>query len=915
MSRISHFFGSVMVRLVVIFGALAAMTVAAITIGWLVFQSISGGMASFTDTDLPALKASADVAAVTDQTRNALSEILIAHDQEALSAVEAQTAEVLGLLQKRITTLPRAETEFLQPLVKEVSTSLETLAQARRAAFVNTKSVRATFENAFELSTEVSGMLEEASDNAYFDLVQGGDQTIQSVGATLNALIDTDFTLYQTTLSIRSEMNLLSGAALARSQTRDSAMLSIIEDLASASAGRLEGMLAEVTALDDTAEWIVPIQSARDVMARRASPTDILAARQEVDAALSSALDDMYFDLVIHSDEAKTTNEVSIRQLLDEQVTAIRDQAVLSIAARSFFGAAMQVALAQDRIELQTRADAMEQSRQHLVDTLEGQSAEVMEKLEKLLVLADPTDGIAATREHAFDVQETAMLAARSAADSVRKIADEVGGFVLATTAKINGTANAIKTEVLDAQGKIQHVGLLSLFIVGLSPILIWLMISRPLGLITNTTERLAGGDLSEVQGLEGRKGEIGRLAAALEVFRNSALERIQLEEQERARQAKDREDERQAMRDKEAAAQRARDEEAERQKQEQARIAQDEAKDAALRAAAEAERKARSDEQELVVSELAQSLNRLSTGDLSQTIETKFPGAYEGLRQDYNAAVSNLSELIQKISGSSNIIDASTSEVSSASQDLAKRTEAAAATLAETAGALDTLTSSVALTATGASEATTTVAVVKSDAEISQGVMQKAVTAMDAIEKSSSEISNIVAVIDEIAFQTNLLALNAGVEAARAGESGQGFAVVASEVRSLALRCSEAALQINKIVSASMEEVEAGVSLIDQSNNALNKIMDGISDITSHVSHIASSATQQSSGISEINASLTDLDRSTQQNAAMFEETTAASQSLTAEASKLTDVVSGFRVFGQGGLEVLQEHEEPNAA
>jgi methyl-accepting chemotaxis protein len=190
--------------------------------------------------------------------------------------------------------------------------------------------------------------------------------------------------------------------------------------------------------------------------------------------------------------------------------------------------------------------------------------------------------------------------------------------------------------------------------------------------------------------------------------------------------------------------------------------------------------------------------------------------------------------------------------------------------------------------------------------------VVREAVDAMGEIQTSSGQISRIISVIDDIAFQTNLLALNAGVEAARAGEAGRGFAVVASEVRALAQRSSDAAREINDLISESGKHVSRGVDLVGQSGEALNQIVDSVSNISVHVSEIAISANEQSSGLAEINKSVNQLDQVTQQNAAMFEETTAASHALTKEAETLSNTMSRFKA-GEEESNVVVAEFKPN--
>jgi methyl-accepting chemotaxis protein len=171
------------------------------------------------------------------------------------------------------------------------------------------------------------------------------------------------------------------------------------------------------------------------------------------------------------------------------------------------------------------------------------------------------------------------------------------------------------------------------------------------------------------------------------------------------------------------------------------------------------------------------------------------------------------------------------------------------------------------------------------------------AVAAMGEIEKSSAQISNIIGVIDEIAFQTNLLALNAGVEAARAGEAGQGFAVVAQEVRVLAQRSAEAAKEIKLLITASTGQVDAGVELVGRTGEALSRIVAQVADINKLVSEIAASAQEQSGGLDQVNVAVNQMDQATQQNAALVEESTAASHSLSREADALTQLMGQFDV------------------
>lgn len=313
---------------------------------------------------------------------------------------------------------------------------------------------------------------------------------------------------------------------------------------------------------------------------------------------------------------------------------------------------------------------------------------------------------------------------------------------------------------------------------------------------------------------------------------------------------------------------------------------------------------------QQTVVNALKIGLRQLADGDLTVSINDPFETHYEQLRSNFNQAVQSLHSAMEAVVHNASSIRSEAGEITNAADDLARRTERQASTLEETAAALDQLTSSVKSAAEGADEASRIAKEAQDKAETGGNVARRAVDAMDAIKASSQEISKITGVIDDIAFQTNLLALNAGVEAARAGEAGRGFAVVATEVRALAQRSSDAAREINELISASGQQVRSGVELVDQTGEALSQIVSGVSDISTRVSNIATSSREQSSGLHEINTAVNELDQVTQQNAAMFEETNAASHALTNEATALVAAAERFRMAQNS---VPSARSEPN--
>lgn len=298
-----------------------------------------------------------------------------------------------------------------------------------------------------------------------------------------------------------------------------------------------------------------------------------------------------------------------------------------------------------------------------------------------------------------------------------------------------------------------------------------------------------------------------------------------------------------------------------------------------------------------LIVASIGNGLSHLAKGDLTHRVTASLTGDFAKLKTDFNAAMERLQDTVKDVLSATHQIQTGASEISQATGDLSHRTEQQAASLEETAAALEEITETVRKTASNAREASKTVAAAKAAAENGGTVVDTAVKAMDEIAQSSRQITEIISVIDEIAFQTNLLALNAGVEAARAGEAGRGFAVVASEVRALAQRSSEAAKQIKSLIGASGAQVSDGVRLVGESGRTLKQIVDQVLQINNLVSEMAKATEQQSAGIEEVNAAIGQMDQVTQQNAAMVEETTAASRSLADETHSLVKLVQFFSV------------------
>ena len=437
---------------------------------------------------------------------------------------------------------------------------------------------------------------------------------------------------------------------------------------------------------------------------------------------------------------------------------------------------------------------------------------------------------------------------------AINDITDEIGKITALTETRHAGLVDMTRDTIITTIVSVV-AGLAVMLVAGFFAVRAW--IARPLDTLSGTMTTLANGNLDVAIAETERRDEIGGMARAVQVFKDNGLRTRALE-----------------------------------------------ASSQAERTAVEAERERNSDIERVRANAMAQAtgglaegLKRMANGDLGFELTQSFSPEFETLRHDFNAAVTQLRTTLQAVSEVTVSIDGGSRELSQAASDLSRRTEQQAAALEETAAALDEITANVSQSSKRAEEARSKASEANSSADRSAKVVSEAVAAMQRIEESSGQISNIIGVIDEIAFQTNLLALNAGVEAARAGEAGKGFAVVAQEVRELAQRSAQAAREIKELIRHSAGEVEGGVRLVTETGEALKVIGQHVNDINVQLDAIATSAREQSVGLAEVNAAVNQMDQTTQQNAAMVEQSTAASSSLALEADRLRQLVGKFQV------------------
>ncbi len=852
-------FSSIGAKLTLILLALGAATAVGGVLVSMVFGQVGNQMQALSGDKLPHLEMSQKLGESASKSKNAMTRILLSANEAELEVAEETVVQAAEALSASIARLPGEEQEGFKAEAADAAETLKSLVAARRSAFRNQAWIETQTAELQGYSEALQGKLLVVADDAYANLMAGGDATITQVDTVLADLVEKQFGGLQTLLEARGDINLLSGAALALGHVRDVKTRKELERMAVEALTHLEPILDRLEEIGLDAFGAKRVRAGVEVFrstlnASRKEQKEnrkvVMKARQTSSAPLSRALDKMIFTLSIAASQASDNNKQAIQDLLDNQVGVLQELLLVTGAISSFQLAALDVVAAADVAAAQASIAPLQQAAEALTVFLDFDEGSLAAELNGMIALADPAAGMAAFKVGSLKADEAATEASDHTAEVVLSISHHAADLGATSQAEIAEMANGITSRMGLAQQRMQMLLLGFAGILVLALILTRVLITRPLARISETTEHLAEGDLSPVSGFDRASDEIYQIARSLSVFRDGLVEKAENEK------------------------------------------------------SAQAEREKRQADQTAAVTAIGEGLAQLSRGNLTTRINEDMSPGYAKLRDDFNAALEGLEHSVSSLGLSGKSIAGGTSEISAASRDLSERSERTAQTLASTAAAVNQLSVSISHTATASGEASASVEVARQNADESLDVVQQTSQAMASIKSSSEKIAKIIGMIENIAKQTNLLALNAGVEAARAGDVGKGFAVVASEVRTLAHRSKEAATEISILVAESGENVDIGVDLVARSGEVISEISSSVTSAATLMQEISQASTEQSGSLKEINASMGNLDDATAKNAALFEEVTSSSVGLSHEAQAMDEALGGFRTGSESGAQ-----------
>ncbi len=909
--RLKSILGSLAVKLGLVIALLGGAAVAAIATALIVFDDVTVSVDDAIGSVLPRMEASQSVIELGGKTGDAVAALGLASSEADRAVLYQEYRMLLTALIAATESMSPSAAARIRPAIDDLGGTVMEMNSALSRRFEAGADMTNQLMTLQALVNDLSAALTQQKDAAQAALQSGSEQTVESVQSALNSIAGTELDRLRNLLEARAELGIVIGASLAKAGTTNPELAEQFTSLARSSLFRFNRsrktfgedpfLQNGVVFLQDVSDVVQSAIDA-DFLATLSLREELLVAFNTSDTWLLDVIDRLTTSLTFLASDVGERNAETVDSLIKTEVGALTDAQNLDVVFKDVVIKSLIAASTEDVTELDAIKQDLGSTMFKMYTILQWGTfpEEMSETIKQIGAINDEETGVVAVRKNYLAAVEELSTITRVAFASVDEIAQIAGEESRQSAADMKVAGGIILEKSAGAKERLMHIAGVVLGAGVLGMLVSWAFVVRPLRRITRETERLASGDDDPVVGFERTGGEIGKMAQALSVFRDGMVERQEMRKQEALREEQQRADELRAVEEKRAAEKLEAEREAERIAEERRLEEERREREAAAEAKAKHERETLAREQELVVTALANGMRSLSQGDLTVSIQEAFPSAYESLRLDFNDAVITLSSLIQRISESASNVNDSSLDMASTANNMAHRTERSAAALEQTSAAVLELEATAKSTSSAASEVNAVMTNARSQAESSRSTVTNAVTTMSEIEESSTAISKIVDMIEEIAFQTNLLALNAGVEAARAGEEGRGFGVVASEVRALAQRSSDAASEINDLITKTRNQISNGVSQVGNAGDALNGILSLISDISDHVSGITNAAQEQSTTISEISGSVSKLEEETQRSAAVFEESLAASELLSSEAAVMTKLAESFSTSKQ---------------
>jgi len=860
-------------KLLLAFGAVAAMTVIASVVAILSFRSAEHSVAQISEREVPLMTEALRLSVMSGEISAGAARFVAADNvrdqRQVASQIEDRSLQLRSLIEKIRSQADQktfGSVDVAARLLENNLSDLDTVIQART-------SLRALLDRRLDelhrLHNQVTENLTPVVNASYISAVNKAEDIGKAGDKTIKSLVDDGVQRMQAVVQIGTETNLATGLLTAGALTSSPAILAMLEDRFTASARRAEKHLASLpktnryNALRERAAGLLKLADFRNVSTagnESARLQNVFRAHEGLANVLITLIDDLNFDTVTAGEQTVKRTGTLVRELIDDQLVNFRNALELKIQTHLLASLMSEGAVAKTEAQLKPIIERYNYSANSMMLAAQGVTDEALRKdIDALLALGQGNDSVFSLRQQELGANAGAARVINENQNIQKQLDQAVSGLVKETETGMKGGTASLMAELANSRMLLIAVAILSLLAAGaIGYFYVQRSLVRRLSNTCETMRRLSAGDNNVAIAGTNDSDEIGDMARALTVFRDAAIEKQRLE----MRAAEDR------------------------------RLAEEE------RARNDAARAEAARQVALVVDGLGRGLERLAQGDLTYRVRDDWAGEYRKIQDDFNNAIDQLQDTLTAIVESTREVSSASAEISSSTTDLSQRTEEQAANLEETSASMEEISATVRKNAENAQQANGLMQGTREVAGRGGEVVSQAVAAMSRIEESSRKISDIISVIDEIARQTNLLALNAAVEAARAGEAGRGFAVVASEVRNLAQRSSQAAKDIKGLIDHSSMAVNQGVDLVNRAGASLNEILQSINEVAALVADIANASAEQALGIDQINKALSQMDEVTQQNSALVEENAATAKTLEHQSTALDGRVAAFRLY-----------------